>query len=105
MVHFIPQATPDMKGDLGEWPHGVRGVGGVGPTEDTFIDMVKSKVQEVNAQQNKADRFMQEGALKGASNIHETMVEMEKADLSLRLMLRVREKAISAYQEIMRMQF
>ena len=93
-----------MQNDLVEWPHGVRGT--TGPTEDdTFLDMVKTKVHEVNAQQNKADRFMQEGALKGASNIHETMVQLEKADLSLRLMLRVREKAISAYQEIMRMQF
>ncbi len=102
MVHFSPHLTPGVKGAVVEWPSVPRkGV----PAEDTFQDMVKSKVQEVNSQQNSADEFMREGAVKGAANVHETMIQMEKAELSLRMMLRVREKAISAYQEIMRMQF
>jgi flagellar hook-basal body complex protein FliE len=37
-------------------------------------------------------------------NLHELMISMEKADISLRLMVQVRNKAIDAYQEIMRMQ-
>jgi flagellar hook-basal body complex protein FliE len=37
-------------------------------------------------------------------NLHELMISMEKADISLRMMVQVRNKAIDAYQEIMRMQ-
>jgi flagellar hook-basal body complex protein FliE len=37
-------------------------------------------------------------------NMHDLMIAMEKADISLRLMVQVRNKAIDAYQEIMRMQ-
>jgi len=32
------------------------------------------------------------------------MISMEKADISMRLMLQVRNKVLDAYQEIMRMQ-
>lgn len=41
----------------------------------------------------------------GAEHIHETMIKLEEADLSLRLLAKVRTKALDAYQEIMRMQF
>jgi flagellar hook-basal body complex protein FliE len=37
-------------------------------------------------------------------DLHELMISMEKADISLRLMVQLRNKAIDAYQEIMRMQ-
>jgi len=39
-----------------------------------------------------------------SKNLHETMIAMEKADISFRLMMGVRNKIIEAYQEIMRMQ-
>ena len=48
---------------------------------------------------------MEEGAVKGAENIHESMIKLEEADLSLRLVMKVRNKALDAYQEVMRMQF
>ena len=37
-------------------------------------------------------------------NLHGAMISMEKADISLRYMIQARNKAIDAYQEIMRMQ-
>jgi len=37
-------------------------------------------------------------------DIHGTMLALEKADLSMRLMLQVRNKLVSAYEEVMRMQ-
>jgi flagellar hook-basal body complex protein FliE len=39
-----------------------------------------------------------------APSVHDTMITMEKADLSLRLTTKVRNKVVEAYQEIMRMQ-
>jgi flagellar hook-basal body complex protein FliE len=37
-------------------------------------------------------------------SLHDTMIAMEQADLSFRLMMQVRNKIVDAYQEIMRMQ-
>lgn len=70
-----------------------------------FAGELKSKIQELNTLQNESDQRIQDGAVKGATNIHETMIQIEKAEISLRLMTRVRDKALSAYQEVMRMQF
>ena len=38
-------------------------------------------------------------------DIHGTMIAMQKASISMSLMLEVRNKIISAYEEIKRMQF
>jgi flagellar hook-basal body complex protein FliE len=38
------------------------------------------------------------------ANLHETMIALEKADVSFQLMLQVRNKIVGAYEEIMRMQ-
>lgn len=39
-----------------------------------------------------------------AENTHDTMIAAEKADLSLRLTIQIRNKIIDAYTEVMRMQ-
>ncbi len=38
-------------------------------------------------------------------DVHSAMIAVEKADLSFQLMMQVRNKIVSAYQEISRMQF
>ncbi|MCE5244385.1 MAG: flagellar hook-basal body complex protein FliE [Desulfobacteraceae bacterium] len=37
--------------------------------------------------------------------MHETMIKIHEADISLRLLSSARNKALDAYHEIMRMQF
>ncbi len=76
-----------------------------GPQTDSFTEQLKSKVAEVEQLQQGADQAMTEGAVKGATNIHETMIRLEEADVGLRLLTRLRNKAIDAYHEMMRMQF
>ncbi|GKT07390.1 flagellar hook-basal body complex protein FliE [Desulforhabdus sp. TSK] len=70
-----------------------------------FGEMLKTKIMEVDQLQQGADEAMRKGAVAGATNIHETMVQLEEADIGMRMLLKVRDKALSAYQEIMRMQF
>jgi flagellar hook-basal body complex protein FliE len=70
-----------------------------------FAEMLKTKIMEVDQLQQGADEAMRKGAVAGATNIHETMVQLEEADIGMRMLLKVRDKALSAYQEIMRMQF
>lgn len=69
-----------------------------------FSDILKKSLDSVNEAKAVADD-MQNGLVTGAhSNIHETMIAMEKANVSFRLLTKVQQKAITAYQEIMRMQ-
>jgi flagellar hook-basal body complex protein FliE len=76
-----------------------------GESQGSFVDMLKAKIGEVDQMQHQADETMAASSVKGASNIHETMVRLEEADMGLRLMAKVRNKALDAYHEVMRMQF
>lgn len=71
----------------------------------SFGDELKDKIQEVDTYQHAADKAMEKGALEGAQDIHEAMIKLQEAEVSLRLLLEVRNKAMEAYREIMRMQF
>jgi len=96
---------PIMK-NLCEGAPGVTMPKGPGEAEPTsFADELKTKIGEVNQLQNQSDARMQQGAVKGASNIHETMIHMEEANLGLLMLAKVRNKAMDAYHEMMRMTF
>ena len=76
-------------------------------TKDTrpgFKDSLVESINKVNALQFKAHEAMGELATGKSSNIHETMIAIQKAEVSFKMMMQVRNKIISAYQEIMRMQ-
>jgi len=70
----------------------------------SFADTLKDAVNSVNTQQQEADFKAQEVATGKNHNIPEVMIAAEKADISLKLMVQVRNKIIEAYQEIMKMQ-
>ena len=71
-----------------------------GGLRSTFEKML----QEVNQQQLNAEAKQVELLITDNKDIHGTMLALEKADLSMRLMLQVRHKLVSAYEEVMRMQ-
>ena len=69
-----------------------------------FGDLLKNAVESVNAMQQEA-WHLKEGVAKGENvNIHQAVIAGEKAGLSFKLLMQVRNKMIDAYQEIMRMQ-
>lgn len=70
----------------------------------SFFQMMSESVDKVNEVQLQADRAAKELAAGRNKNIHETMLMLEKADMSFHLMMQVRNKVIEAYREIMRMQ-
>ncbi|MGW8193655.1 MAG: flagellar hook-basal body complex protein FliE, partial [Desulforhopalus sp.] len=39
-----------------------------------------------------------------AHHLHDVMIAVEEADISLRMAVQIRNRALSAYEEIMRMQ-
>lgn len=61
-------------------------------------------IDEVNQDQIKAEKMVTEMVAGKNKDIAKTMIAMEKADVSLRLLMAVRNKMISAYQEMTRMQ-
>jgi len=70
-----------------------------------FADILKGYYQKVNKDINNADRKIETFAAGQPMDIHEVVIATEKADLSLNLLLQIRNKLLDGYQEIMRMQF
>ena len=77
-----------------------------GPSEDekSFMDYVSEGIKTVNDIQANADKMSTNLATGKQENIHETMLAVSQAELSFKLMVQVRNKALEAYQEVMRMQ-
>jgi flagellar hook-basal body complex protein FliE len=55
--------------------------------------------------QFQAKTAMEELATGRNGNIHETLLSINKAETSFKMLTQVRNKVLNAYQEIMRMQF
>jgi flagellar hook-basal body complex protein FliE len=72
----------------------------VGP--GSFVETLGNALQKVDNMQMDADAQAEKVAL-GGGNLHEMSLALEKADVSMRLAMKVRNKLIDAYQEIMRM--
>lgn len=66
-----------------------------------FFSELVSKVNDLQTQSNHAIQGLASGENK---NLHEVMISMEKASISFQFMAQVRNKALEAYQEVMRMQ-
>jgi len=74
------------------------------PGADTFSTVLKDSINKVNTLQTDADKAIEGLASGQVNNVHETMIAIEKANLSFNMMLQVRNKLLSAYEEVMRMQ-
>ncbi len=69
-----------------------------------FASLVRQYIQQVNQDSKAASKAGLELALGKNTHVTETLLAIRKADLSFQLMLGVRNKLVSAYKEIMRMQ-
>ena len=70
----------------------------------SFGDVLKAAVHNVDRLQGEADTAIADLATGRQTDIHGTMIAMEKADISFQLVMQVRNKLVTAYEEIMRMQ-
>jgi flagellar hook-basal body complex protein FliE len=97
-------ATGDLEMEAQGMPMGgvsnVPGADGGG----SFSDVLRQSIDQVNTDQHQADTAIKELVAGRTKNIHETMLAIERADTSLKLMMQVRNKVLDAYREIMRMQ-
>jgi flagellar hook-basal body complex protein FliE len=71
---------------------------------DSFKSALVGFIADVNSDLKKAKKTQEKLVDNKVDNIVDAMVNIEKADISLRFATEIRNKAIEAYQEIMRMQ-
>jgi len=92
----IQAPRPSTEGTLGKPQGKTQG-------DTSFGDILKTSIDEVNRLQGKVDHAIEELTTGQTKNIHETMIALEKAEISFKLMIEVRNKILDAYQEVMRM--
>jgi len=87
----VPKTSPAKSGPPGQSPR-------------AFSDMLNQSIGDVNRMQLEAEQAVRDFTFGKTSGIHETMIALEKADVSFQLLMQVRNKLISAYETIMRIQ-
>jgi len=71
---------------------------------ESFADILKQSVAEVNNSQVDAYNAMDDIATGKVDNLQEAVQKIQEAELSLKLGLEVKNKALGAYKQIMAMQ-
>ena len=71
-------------------------------TKGEFSSVFENAIKAVNQEKKDATASIQSYISGENTNLHETLLSLEKADLSFKLMMTVRSKLVGAYQQIMR---
>ncbi len=79
-------------------------IAGAQKGKGSFGDTLLNSINKVNDLQISADSSAENIATGKSSNIHQAMINIEKANDSFELMMQVRNKIITAYNQIMNMQ-
>ena len=69
----------------------------------SFAEHLQKSIHDVNQKSAEADRMATQMATGKSENIHETMLAATRAELSFNLMVQLRNKALEAYSEVMKM--
>jgi flagellar hook-basal body complex protein FliE len=69
-----------------------------------FGNILKDSIGEVNTLQHEASQAVEALTAGRSSDVHNTMIALQKADISFRLLMQIRNKVVSAYETVMRMQ-
>ena len=72
--------------------------------QESFGQMLASKLDQVNGLQIESDRRVEDLATGRQTDIHQTMIAVEKASVSFEFLMQIRNKLIAAYDQIMRLQ-
>lgn len=72
--------------------------------ETSFSDILKESIDKVSELEKEAGVQTEKLVKMESQDVHNTMISVQKADLTFQMMMQIRNKIIDAYQEIMRMQ-
>lgn len=91
----VPISTPSLATPL-VTPGGAAG--------GSFQNILHSAIQNVEASSASASSAVQGYLAGGPQELHSTILAAQSAELDFEMFLQVRNKVVSAYEEIMRMQ-
>jgi flagellar hook-basal body complex protein FliE len=69
-----------------------------------FGELLQSALDRVGQLQSEADRAVEDLTLGRQTDIHSTMIAVEKAGIAMELALQIRNKLLNAYETLMRQQ-
>lgn len=88
----LPAALPSAKDGTGADPAAATG----------FSDALGRVVDAVESTEAQANTAVS-GMLAGTTDVHDAMIALQRADLTLQFSVQIRNKLVQAYQDIMRM--
>ena len=74
------------------------------PAGDGFADALMNGLQQVSGLEHRADAMIEDVAVGGSTQVHEVMVATTESALAVDMLVQVRDRAMEAYAEVMRMQ-
>ena len=72
--------------------------------ESDFGKILQGAIEQVEGSRADANQSVQNFLAGDGDDLHSTVLAVQRADLEFNLLMQVRNKVISAYQEVMRMQ-
>jgi flagellar hook-basal body complex protein FliE len=75
---------------------------GAGASDSSFAGALGRVVDAVESSESQANTAVT-GMLSGTTDVHDAMIALQRADLTLQFSVQIRNKLVQAYQEIMRM--
>ncbi len=70
----------------------------------SFSDILKNAINNVDDAQHQANTAVSQALNGEATDLHDTMIALRKADTSLKMMQEVRNKLLAAYEEVIKTQ-
>ena len=69
-----------------------------------FSNILQGAINQVEGARDSANQSVQQFLSGDGEDLHSTILSVQRADLEFQMLLQVRNKVVSAYQEVMRMQ-
>ena len=74
------------------------------PSKTSFGELLQQSINQVSRLEHEADASINDLATGKQTDIHQTMIAVEKAEVSFERLMQIRNKVIAAYESIMRTQ-
>ena len=94
-IGFTPYVAPQLSG--------VESVRGSSKVSSSFGELVTDGIDRLDAVQDRADKLAVQAATGDLDNIHDYTLAAGEASITTQLTVAVRNKALEAFNEIMRM--
>jgi len=69
-----------------------------------FLSILKASLEDVNEMQIQGDKALRDIATGQVKDLHQAAIAIDKAEISMKMMLEIRNKALNAYKEVLRTQ-